>query len=184
LDSGLQCDLTIIPVESYDHSLIYKLPVRPSPNLPGWESVYLYPSLGLFEGTIISVGRGTDVPFQIIGHPEFHIGSYVFIPESKPGATDPPYQGQACYGQSLHGYANNLFQNKHHFTLFYLIGTSDYFSDRGTFFNSYFNKLAGNATLKKQIQEGKSEEEIRLSWEEDLIQFQEKRNKYLIYNDF
>ncbi len=136
LAGNMRCDLTVVKVKGYDHSMVYKLPVAPSPNLPNWQSVYLYPSLCLFEGTFISVGRGTDRPFQIIGHPDFYIGSYAFIPHSIPGVSEhPPYEGQACYGQSLSGFAENIRNNEFHFTLSYLLNTHVFFKDSTDFFH-------------------------------------------------
>jgi len=184
LEKGLECDLTVITIKDYDHTMIYNLPVVPSPNLPNQESVYLYPTLCLFEGTIISVGRGTDHPFQVIGHPEFHIGSFSFTPESLPGKSiNPKYEGEQCYGISLQGFASNLENNSNHFNLSYLIDMYDYFSDKN-FFNPYFDKLAGTATLRKQIAEGKTQKEIRQSWQNAIEKYLKIRNKYLLYPDF
>lgn len=184
LGKGLQCDLTVIRIKDYDHTMIYNLPVMPSPNLPNQESVYLYPTLCLFEGTIISVGRGTDHPFQVIGHPEFHIGSFSFTPESLPGkSVNPKYEGEQCYGLSLKGFAGNFENNRYHFNLSYLIDMHDYFRDED-FFNPYFDKLAGTATLRKQIEEGKTQKEIRQSWQNAIKKYLKIREKYLLYPDF
>jgi uncharacterized protein YbbC (DUF1343 family) len=184
LKDGIHCQLHIVRVDGYDHSMIYKLPVSPSPNLPNWQSVYLYPSICLFEGTFISVGRGTEHPFQVIGHPEFHLGSYVFTPRSIPGVSDhPPFEGVACYGQSLIGYAENIHRNENHFTLQYLIGYYEFFKDSSDFFNGYFDKLAGTYSLKEQVIKGSSVDEIRKSWETGIQGFLEVRSKYLIYTD-
>ena len=182
LENSLECELSVVPVEGYDHGMIYKLPVAPSPNLPNWQAVYLYPTLCLFEGTIISVGRGTDHPFQVAGHPDFHIGSYVFIPRSIPGVSDsPPYEGTPCYGQSFQGYAGNLFSNETHFTLQYLVNYYAYFKDSTGFFNAYFDKLAGNSTLRTQVNNGVPESVIRQSWQPGLTTFRAIREKYLLY---
>lgn len=181
LKSGIQCDLTVIPVENYDHSLMYDLPVAPSPNLPNMTSIYLYPSLCFFEGTIISVARGTDFPFQAIGHPDFSLGSFTFTPRSIPGVSDhPPHEGETCFGQSLEGYAETVLkERKLHLDL--LIAYYDYFKEKENFFKSYFTKLAGSEQLQKQIEEGKTEEEIRESWQEDLKVFKKTRANYLLY---
>lgn len=181
LTNGIRADLTVVPLSGYSHSTRYSLPIRPSPNLPNDDAVCLYPSLCLFEGTTISVGRGTDHPFQVIGHPDFGLGSFVFTPESRPGATHPPYQGQHCYGQSLSGFAREVCQSERHIHLFWLLGYHDFFRERTNFFNDYFDKLAGNSTLRQQIMEGKKEEEIRESWQPALTRFKAIREKYLLY---
>jgi len=179
-----KCDLTVIPMNGYSHNLIVRLNIKPSPNLPTWQSVYLYPSLCLFEGTIISVGRGTETPFQVIGHPHFVIGSYLFKPQSIPGVSEhPPYEGQVCLGTHLTGYAENFLRNEHHFTLWYLISMHEFFKDSTEFFTPYFDKLAGTDQLRMDILKGIPELEIRKSWENDLARFRQIRKKYLLYPD-
>jgi uncharacterized protein YbbC (DUF1343 family) len=182
LKGHIACDLKVVPVEGYEHSMICKLPVRPSPNLPDWQSVYLYPSLCLFEGTVVSVGRGTDKPFRVIGHPHFWPGSYIFVPKNIPGiSSNPPYLGQNCTGQDLTGYADHILENQHHFTISFLMDYYKVLSKNIEFFNSYFDNLAGGSGLRQMIIEGKTEEEIRKSWEPALERFKEKRKKYLLY---
>jgi uncharacterized protein YbbC (DUF1343 family) len=177
-----KCDLTVVPMEGYTHHMIVRLNVKPSPNLPNWQAVYLYPSICLFEGTFISVGRGTDMPFQVIGHPHFVVGNYLFTPKNIPGVSEhPPYEGQLCSGSNVTGFAENYFQNEHHFTLNWLIGLHDFFKDSTNFFNPYFDKLAGNEDLRKDILSGMQEAEIRKSWEADLVKFRQIRKKYLLY---
>ena len=177
-----ECDLKVIPMDGYEHNMIVSLKIRPSPNLPNWQSIYLYPSLCLFEGTIISVGRGTDFPFQVIGHPNYLVGSYAFIPRTIPGMSEnPPFKGQECYGSNLTGFAENFSKNDDHFTLTWLLGMHDFFKDSADFFIPYFDKLAGNEQLRKDIQDGKTEKEIRQSWNNDLAAFREIRKKYLLY---
>jgi uncharacterized protein YbbC (DUF1343 family) len=184
LEGEAVCDLTVIKMEGYDHNMVYELPVRPSPNLPNRDAVYLYPSLCLFEGTIVSIGRGTDFPFQVIGHPEYYLGSYYFIPESRPGASlNPKYEGIGCYGLSLKGYARNLNKNPHHFNLSFLINMYDFFREK-EFFNNYFDLLAGNSKLRISIMEGVSEQHIRQSWDDDLREYKRLRKTYLLYPDF
>jgi uncharacterized protein YbbC (DUF1343 family) len=176
------CDLTVIPMKGYTHSMLVRLNIKPSPNLPSWESIYLYPSLCLFEGTIISVGRGTDKPFQVIGHPGYLFGSYAYTPRSITGVSEhPPYEGQACYGIDLSSFAVNFAENEHHFSLVWLIGMHDFFINDTSFFKPYFNKLAGNGQLMQDLLDGKSEQEIRKSWESDLAKFRKVREKYLLY---
>jgi len=179
-----KCDLNVIPLEGYSHNMIVKLPVMPSPNLPSWEAVYLYPSLCLFEGTMISVGRGTQTPFQVIGYPGYLVGSYFFTPQSIPGTSEhPPYEGQACYGSNLTGFADNFLQNEHHFTLTWLISMYEFVKDSTVFFTPYFDKLAGNDLLRKDIINAFQESEIRKSWENELNAFTQIRKKYLLYPD-
>jgi uncharacterized protein YbbC (DUF1343 family) len=176
------CNLTVIPAEGYEHRMLVRLKEKPSPNLPSWQSVYLYPSLCLFEGTVISVGRGTKLPFQVMGHPDLLTGSYEFTPVSIPGVIEHPlFEGQICYGLNLTGYAENFSQNQYHFSLAWLLSMVDFFKDSPTFFNPYFDKLAGNDQLKKDILNRKSEPEIRKSWETGLKKFRQTREKYLIY---
>jgi uncharacterized protein YbbC (DUF1343 family) len=182
LENGNKCDLTVIQLDGYMHNMIVKLPIKPSPNLPNWQAVYLYPSLCFFEGTAMSVGRGTDFPFQIYGSPNFSLGSFAFTPESKPGAsTNPKYQGQQCFGQNLTGYAENYQNNPQQINLMWLIESYNLLDPNEKYFTSYFDKLAGTDKLRLQIEAGKIEDEIRESWEEGLIQFKETREKYLLY---
>ena len=181
MKDGVHCELTVVSVPGYDRNAIYELPVKPSPNLPNWESVYLYPSLCLFEGTIVSVGRGTDKPFQIFGHPELR-GEYVFTPESKGGASKPMFEGQRCRGLDLTDYAHNYAHNENKLCLDWLIDAYQQLTDKNyLFFTKYFNLLAGDKVLQQQIENKKSAEDIRASWQDDLVKFKAIREKYLIY---
>ncbi|MCD4791483.1 MAG: DUF1343 domain-containing protein [Bacteroidales bacterium] len=185
LKDGIKCQLTVIPCDNYAHKTQYKLPIAPSPNLPNNIAIQLYPSLCFFEGTIISIGRGTDSPFQVIGHPDFKIGSFTFIPKEISGvAKNPKYEGVQCNGYSLKGFAEDSLKNERRIYLEWLINMYDFFKGEKDYFNSYFDKLAGTDKLRKQIIEGLSEEEIRDSWEKDLIEFKKIRKKYLLYDDF
>jgi len=184
LANGINCNLTIIPLKNYDRSELYKLPVKPSPNLPSWQSVYLYPSLCLFEGTIVSVGRGTDFPFTVYGHPRFHLGSFAFIPEPGPGAKHPKLAGEQCYGQNLNGYANHYKEVDSHFNLLWILSACKYIGADSGFFNSYFEKLVGNGKLREQISSGMDQKDIKASWQDDLNTFKAIREKYLLYEDF
>lgn len=184
LKNGEHCDLVCVPMAGYAHSDLYQLPVKPSPNLPNMASVYLYPSLALFEGTVISVGRGTDLPFQVIGCPELQNAPYTFTPESKPGATDPPYKGKVCHGYDLHEFGSVLIKNYQKLYFFWLKGAYKDYPDKDKFFNSYFNSLAGNNIMKKQIEQGMTEEDIRKSWNPALSDFKKIRKRYLLYTDF
>jgi len=183
LEDSLQCDYKVISLNNYDRSQLYELPVKPSPNLPSWQSVYLYPSLCLFEGTIVSIGRGTENPFTMYGHPDIKTGSYVFTPSSRPGATKPRLEGQNCYGQNLLGRANNYREVEDHFNLDWLIYAYEMIGGDTDFFLPYFNTLAGNSILKQQIIEGVEQAEIRQSWLADLKKFKDIRKEYLMYED-
>lgn len=184
LKNGVKCKLNVITSENYTHKDFYELPIKPSPNLPNMASVYLYPSLGLFEGTVVSVGRGTDLPFQIIGHPTLQKTNYSFTPQPKTGATDPKYKGQVCNGYNLTDFGSEYIKNYKKIYLFWLVGTYQNTPDKTTFFDQNFNFHAGNATLQKQIKDGVGEEEIRKSWQEGIKKFKVIRKKYLLYPDF
>lgn len=179
LDSNKVCDLTVIPLKNYDHKMNYTLPVKPSPNLPNDLAIQFYPSLCLFEGTIISVGRGTDSPFQIIGAPKKEYGKFEFTPKSTSGAKKPLYENQLCYGIDVRKYSS-----KKGFYLNFLIELYQKSPEKDKFFNSFFNKLAGNKTLQEQLKQGLKEEEIRKSWQADLTKYKSIRKKYLLYGDY
>ncbi|RSK44110.1 exo-beta-N-acetylmuramidase NamZ family protein [Hymenobacter rigui] len=181
LAGGKQCKLTVIPVAGYTHSTRYELPVRPSPNLPTAHSVALYPSLCLFEGTDVSVGRGTAMPFEVIGAPtQPSTRPYSFTPSPNPGSTSPPQNGKLCYGQDLRQVGDIGF------TLKYLLDYYQQSTNKEKFFLSDrgFDRLMGNATVRQQIMAGKSEAEIRQGWEPGLTAYKAMRKKYLLYPDF
>lgn len=185
LKNEIKCKLRVIPCKNYDHKMIYALPIPPSPNLPNNNAIQLYPSLCFFEGTIISIGRGTEFPFQVFGHPDYLIGSFSFTPEEITGvANSPKYEGQICFGQSLTGFAQSTMFTERKLHLNWLINVYDFFKDSDDFFSSYFTKLAGTKKLELQIIEGKDEKTIRKSWQADLNKFRQIRKKYLIYTDF
>ena len=179
LGHGLYCRLTVVTVRNWDHATPYSLPVKPSPNLPNDLAIALYPSLGLFEGTIISVGRGTDYPFQVIGHPKLKKMDYSFKPEPNAGSKYPPQEGKICYGQSFVGDSID-----YSFTLKYLLGFYQALEGKTEkpYFNSYFPYLAGTDQLQQQIESGLTETEIRASWQEELDVYKELRKKYLLYD--
>ncbi|HSZ25374.1 MAG TPA: DUF1343 domain-containing protein, partial [Cytophagaceae bacterium] len=179
LDSGKVCKLTVIPLKNYSHKMNYSLPVKPSPNLPNDLAIQLYPSLCLFEGTIISVGRGTETPFQVIGAPLKEYGSFQFTPKSNPGAKKPMYENQLCYGLDL-----SKSNQEKGFKLKYLIEMYQKSPEKDKFFNNFFNKLAGNDVLQAQIKKEMNEEEIRKSWLTELNNYRTMRKKYLLYEDF
>lgn len=159
--------------------MIYSLPVKPSPNLPNDISVRLYPSICLFEGTIMSVGRGTDFPFQVAGYPDPAAGNFSFTPSGREGASSPKYNGQECFGKD---YRN--VSPLPHFTLAFLLDFYYRLGSKYDFFNNYFDTLAGTGQLKKQILAGFNEEDIRITWFEGLKKYKEIRKKYLLYPDF
>jgi uncharacterized protein YbbC (DUF1343 family) len=184
LKKGVICDLQVIPLESYTHRSRYQLPVNPSPNLRTMNAVYLYPSLCFFEGTKISVGRGTGFPFEIFGSPGMVACSYLFIPESTKGSgQNPPYSGQTCLGVNL----SHLFQDHPEMlgsiNLSWLFMAFKMTGSKPDFFTDYFDKLAGNSTLRNQIIQGLPESEIRQSWQPGIDKFKEIRRKYLIYEE-
>jgi len=174
--------LFVVPVKHYDHNTEYQLPIAPSPNLPTPASIILYPSLGLFEGTIMSMGRGTQWPFEVLGAPWFHEGKFQFTPKDIPGkAINPPYKGQLCKGLHLDNFAYDYLKDYQKIYLLWMLEMYKSYGSKPEFFNSFFDKLAGTPDLKKQIIEGKTEAEIRASWESELQQFKKIRRNYLIY---
>jgi uncharacterized protein YbbC (DUF1343 family) len=180
-------DLTVIPCENYTHKSKYILPVKPSPNLPEIQSIYLYPSTCFFEGTVLSEGRGTDNPFQLFGHPLLPKNLASFTPKSKEGAKNPKLLNQTCYGWDLRGTPDETLKKiDNRIQLKWLIDAYKLFPEKDSFFlkNNFINLLAGNDVLARQIKEGKSEEDIRQSWEPALSEFKKTRRKYLIYEDF
>lgn len=181
LKDGVQCELTVIPCTGYDHASCYELPVKPSPNLPNMAAVYLYPALGLFEGTIVSVGRGTGKPFQCIGFPGCTLGDFTFTPRTMAGAAKPPYEGQSCTGLDLSSYGDFYSRLDPGLKLEWLIGMYNASPDKAKFFNPFFDKLAGNTSLRKAVQAGKSEDAIRAGWKKDIEAFKLRSKPYLLY---
>jgi len=185
LKNHLRCNLKYVPLLNYDHKTLYTLPISPSPNIPNMAAVYLYPTLGLFEGTVISVARGTDFPFQAFGHPDMKNASFSFTPRIIPGVcSSPPYLNIECKGYDLRSFGENYFCNHRQIYLYWLIQSYHELGSINSFFNDYFDKLAGTYSLKKQIIEGKNEEEIRASWTPAIENFKIIRKKYLLYPDF
>jgi uncharacterized protein YbbC (DUF1343 family) len=182
LKNNVQCDLRVIPLANYMHQTLYELPVRPSPNLPNINAVYLYPSLCFFEGTVISVGRGTPYPFEVFGHPEMKQRAFSFTPSGIPGTSlHPPFEGIACHGVDLRDYTQKNPGGPRKINLKWLMETYHDWQNKPAFFTDYFNKLAGNATLKQQIIQGKTEKEIRETWKPGIEKFKKIRKKYLLY---
>lgn len=180
LDEGVQCELVIVACANYDHSTPYALPVKPSPNLPDMQAIYLYPSLCFFEGTKVSVGRGTESPFKVIGEPTNSNGNFTFKPAPIMGAsTSPPHNGEECRGYDLSNVDTPLGQIE----LQWLLRMYKETKNQESFFLSsgFFDKLAGTDQLRRDVMANKSETEIRASWQEDLARFKEVRSKYMIY---
>lgn len=177
LANGVMCNLTVIPCTNYKRDMPYSLPVKPSPNLPNDQSINLYASLCFFEGTNVSVGRGTEKQFQIYGSPFLLKTEFLFTPIPNFGAKEPMHKDVLCYGEDL-----SKIKKASRLELKWLIKAYANTSDKTVFFNDFFTKLAGTKKLQEQIIEGVSEKEIRKSWEADLNVFKETRKKYLIYN--
>ena len=172
--------LSVIKIDNWDHNKEYKLPIRPSPNLPNQQSILLYPSLCLFEQTIVSIGRGTPYPFQVIGHPNYDNKSFSFTPKSVTEESKPKLENEKCFGIDL-----KKIKVKKELNIKYLI---DFYnrlkSTNSDFFGKYFYRIAGNKILENQIKDGISEREIRLSWKAEIDNYKKIRKKYLLYKDF
>ena len=177
----------VIKCKNYDHNSKYILPVNPSPNLKEMQSIYLYPSTCFFEGTVLSEGRGTDKPFQYFGHPALPNNLFSFTPNPNAGAKNSKCFGQKCYGWDLSGTIGEVLRTvDNKIQLKYLVNAYKLFPGKDTFFlkNNFINKLAGNDELMQQVKDGKTEAEIRASWQPGLTAFKAKRKKYLLYTDF
>jgi uncharacterized protein YbbC (DUF1343 family) len=175
-------ELKVIICKHYNHQNHYQLPVMPSPNLKNMAAVYLYPSLCFFEGTAVSVGRGTDFPFQQFGHPDLKNQPSGFTPVSMLGATHPPFENRYCHGQKIADSPQEaLTATDGRLNLKWLLSAYKNFPDKEHFFKPYFEKLVGNDVLRKQIREGLSEAAIRKSWQPELDRFKKIREKYLLY---
>ncbi len=182
LKSGKTCKLTVIPCKNYTHQTRYDLPVAPSPNLPNMKSVYLYPSLCYFEATPVSLGRGTDKPFQIFGHPAMKGYGFSFTPESRTGAKNPPQLGQTCYGRDLSQLGDSdIWARK--IDLGYLIEAYNAVNIGDKFFTSFFEKLVGVDYVREMIEQGKTAAEISQMWQGDVEKFKKQRRKYLLYKE-
>lgn len=180
LPKKAKCKLEVIKCQNYTHKSKYSLPIKPSPNLPNDRAIFLYPSLCFFEGTVASLGRGTDAPFQMVGYPEYPDKTFSFVPKSTEGAKNPPLKDQVCYGVDL----RKTQDWKYRFSLQELIKFYQTAPNQSKFFNDFIHKLAGTERLKTMIEQGKTEEEIRASWQSELADYKAKRKKYLLYEDF
>lgn len=182
LKDSVYCQLKVVSVEGYRRSDLYQLPVSPSPNLTKMEAIYLYPSLCFFEGSVVSMGRGTDKPFRIYGHPNLKPTGFSFTPLAGVAAgANPALKGQLCHGYDLSAYADSIVHTSKKLQLSWLLDAYRQLSPYGVFFTPFFNKLSGNSSLQNQIIEGWDESRIRKSWEPALEEFIKMRRKYLLY---
>ena len=181
LESNKTCNLIVIACQNYTHQSKYALPVAPSPNLPNMKSIYLYPSLCYFEATPVSLGRGTDAPFQLFGHPDMKGYDFSFTPESRPGAKNPPQLGKFCYGRDLRNLSDSaIWEGK--INLNYLIEAYRSVNVGDSFFTPFFEKLIGVDYVRKMIEEGCSAEQISKCWQKDIETFKKQRKPYLLYD--
>jgi len=181
LKGKIQCDLTVIKCKNYNHKRLYELPVRPSPNLPNQTSVYLYPSLCFFEGTRISIGRGTQFPFQVYGSPYLPDRGFNFTPESVSESVNPPLRGIRCNGVDLRNAIKEKLAPSPKLNFDWLIDAYKNFPEKNEFFTSYFDVLAGGPELREMIIKGMTTDQIRATWKEGLEKFGKIRAKYLLY---
>ena len=180
LKGGKKVPLTVIKCQNYTHQSRYELPIAPSPNLPNMKSIYLYPSTCYFEATPVSLGRGTDKPFQIYGHPNMKGYSFSFTPRSVDGAKNPPQLNRLCYGVDLTNLSDDEIIAKG-INLEYVIDAYNNLNMDDYFFRSFFEKLIGDGSIRKMIKEGKSADEIKATWSDDVEKFKKQRKPYLLY---
>ncbi|MBO9727551.1 MAG: DUF1343 domain-containing protein [Chitinophaga sp.] len=181
LSKGVQCNIKVIPCENYSHQTFYRVPIKPSPNLPNMAAINLYSSLCFFEGTVLSLGRGTDKPFQVYGSPLFPKQGFSFTPRASAINPTPVLKDQLCYGYDLSNAPETVPHKGRRIELKWLIDAYKIFPDKDKFFIPFFSKVAGNTQLQQQIVKGVSEEDIRKSWEPGLAKFKVIRAKYLLY---
>lgn len=185
LKDGKKCDLTVIPCENYTHQTRYELPIAPSPNLPNMLAIYLYPSTCYFEGTTVSLGRGTDWPFQVYGHPDMTGYSFEFTPKSRFGAKTPPQMDKLCHGVDLHNLkAEDVIAKG--INLEYVIDAYRNLTKNGHQFylkSNFFDLLMGTTQVRQLIAEGKSADEIKATWQADVELFKAQRKPYLLYEE-
>jgi len=183
LKDGKKADLTVIPCHGYTHATRYRLPIPPSPNLPDMKAIYLYPSTCFFEGTPVSLGRGTDWPFTVYGHPAMKNRDFSFTPRSRPGAKNPPLLNQLCHGVNLRDMTDDemIAQGVN---LAYIIDAYRDLAIGDKFLTPFFDKLIGNGVTRKQIAEGMSADEIKATWADDIAAFRQLRAPYLLYPEF
>jgi uncharacterized protein YbbC (DUF1343 family) len=181
LEKGIQCNLTVIKCKNYTHDKLYRLPIKPSPNLPDMRSVYLYPSICYFEATPVSLGRGTEKPFQMYGHPNMKGYGYHFTPISTSGAKTPPLLNKKCNGVDLRKNPSIETINKNGIDLSYIIDAYNNLNIGDHFFRSFFELEIGQGYVRKMIEEGKSAAEIKATWKSDVEKFKKQRAPYMLY---
>ncbi|MDD2417226.1 MAG: DUF1343 domain-containing protein, partial [Parabacteroides sp.] len=177
-----KCDVSVIKCKNYTHQTLYQLPIAPSPNLPDMKSVYMYPSTCFFEATPVSLGRGTDKPFLVYGHPNMLGYTFSFIPRSIPGAKNPPLLNKLCYGVNLSNIPDKDIWEKG-VDLTYLIDAYNNLNLDDHFFRPFFENLIGVDYVRKMIKEGKSADEIKAMWKDDVLKFKKQRAPYLLYEE-
>lgn len=182
LNDKAKVPLTVIPCANYSHSTRYRLPIPPSPNLPDMKSIYLYPSMCYFEATPVSLGRGTDMPFTVYGHPDMTGCDFEFVPVSRPGAKNPPLMNRKCRGRDLRGISDDELIGQG-VNLEYLIDAYEKLGKKPGFFTSFFEKLIGVDYVRTMILAGASADEIKARWQNDVNEFKLKRAPYLLYED-
>lgn len=176
------CDVTVIKCKNYTHQTMYQLPIPPSPNLPNMKAVYLYPSICYFEATPVSLGRGTQLPFQVYGHPNMTGYNYSFTPQSTSGAKNPPQLGRLCHGMNLSELSEEEIRKKG-VDLSYLIDAYRNLNMDDYFFRPFFERLIGTDYVRKMIEQGKDADEIKAMWKEDVEKFKVQRRPYLLYEE-
>ena len=176
------CDVTVIKCKNYTHQTMYQLPIPPSPNLPNMKAVYLYPSICYFEATPVSLGRGTQLPFQVYGHPNMTGYNYSFTPQSTSGAKNPPQLGRLCHGVNLSALSEQEIRKKG-VDLSYLIDAYRNLNMDDYFFRPFFERLIGTDYVRKMIEQGKDADEIKAMWKEDVEKFKVQRRPYLLYEE-
>ena len=186
LANGIQCDLLVVKCQNYEHSDFYELPTKPSPNLPNMASIYLYPSLCLFEGTNVSIGRGTQKPFQMIGSPLISETGFSFTPKPTPGAKHPKLEGEKCNGYDLEDFGEHYLRSFGKLYLHWVVAIYQESSSKADFFrkDGFFKLLTGDKTIREMIETGKDANEIWESFQEEVKRFKITRKKYLLYSDF
>ncbi len=176
------CDVTVIKCKNYTHQTMYQLPIPPSPNLPNMKAVYLYPSICYFEATPVSLGRGTQLPFQVYGHPNMTGYNYSFTPQSTSGVKKPPQLGRLCHGVNLSALSEEEIRKKG-VDLSYLIDAYRNLNMDDYFFRPFFERLIGTDYVRKMIEQGKDADEIKAMWKEDVEKFKVQRRPYLLYEE-
>ena len=186
LANGVQCDLMVVKCQNYEHSDFYELPIKPSPNLPNMASIYLYPSLCLFEGTNVSIGRGTQKPFQMIGSPLISETGFSFNPKPTPGAKHPKLEGEKCNGYDLADFGEHYLRSLGKLYLHWVVAIYQESSNKSVFFrkDGFFKLLTGDKTIREMIETGKDANEIWESFQDEVKGFKITRKKYLLYSDF